>query len=130
MLRCNPKLLNRKIKLLSPVDVGKLPNHGKSMSRFSLFDFILFIIVVHSNTNCLGPLLTLKVSSRCETFPHTYKLTTSPFHNRCEITPTISPSHIGPWVGAATTRLSSGLLSRDFLVNLSSDTICWEIKRS
>jgi hypothetical protein len=54
--------------------------------------------------------LTPKASSRGEAFPHTYKLTTSPFHNRCGTTPTISPLHIGPWVGAATTRFSRGLL--------------------
>jgi hypothetical protein len=66
--------------------------------------------------------LTPKASSRGEAFPHTYKLTTSPFHNRCGTTPTISPSHIGPWVGAATTRFSRGLLGRDLLVNLGSDT--------
>jgi hypothetical protein len=54
--------------------------------------------------------LTPKASSRGEAFPHTYKVTTSPFHNRCGTTPTISPSHIGPWVGAATTRFSRGLL--------------------
>jgi hypothetical protein len=34
----------------------------------------------------LRPLSTLKTSSRDETFPHTYKLTTRPFHNRCGIT--------------------------------------------
>jgi hypothetical protein len=33
-------------------------------------------------------LSTSKVSSRGEAFPHTYKVTTNPFHNRCEITPT------------------------------------------
>ena len=44
----------------------------------------------------LGPPLTLKASSRGEAFPHTYKLTTNPFHNRCGTTPTISPHASSP----------------------------------
>jgi hypothetical protein len=36
----------------------------------------------------LKPLSTLKVSSKNEAFPHTYKLTTNPFHNQYKITPT------------------------------------------
>ena len=43
----------------SPVDVGKLPNHIKSASQLSLFDFILFIIVVHGNNNWYKSLITM-----------------------------------------------------------------------
>jgi hypothetical protein len=70
----------------------------------------------------LGPLSTLKASSRGEAFSHTYKLTTSSFHNQCGITPTISSSHIRPWIEATTTYFSYRLLGRDLLVNLSSNT--------
>jgi hypothetical protein len=57
-----------------------------------------------------------KDSLRGEAFPHIYKVITSLFHNRREITLTISSSHIKLWIGAEITRFSCGLLGRDMLV--------------
>jgi hypothetical protein len=108
---------------ISPSHIG--PWVGAATTRFSRGLLGRDLLVNLGSDTSVGwswASLTPKASSRGEAFPHTYKLTTSPFHNRCGTTPTISPSHIGPWVGAATTRFSRGLLGRDLLVNLGSDT--------
>ena len=88
-------------------------NYSREFSKSRIMDSML---------GSLGLLSTPKASSRGEAFPHTYKVTTSPFHNQCEITPIISPSHIGPWLRATTTCFFCELLGRDLLVNLGSDT--------
>jgi hypothetical protein len=101
------------IKSLDQLKMGKGPATMKTIAGTMLVillsSLLSIIKIQNKGAKLLGglePLSTPKASSRSEAFPHTYKLTTNPFHNRCGTTPTISHSHIGPWVRAETTRFS------------------------
>lgn len=58
-----------------------------------------------------------KLVQMSEAFSHTTKLSNNPFHNRCEITLTISPSHIEPWV-----KCRDNMFLYILLVNLGFDS--------
>ena len=68
-----------------------LETNDGDMIRLSLWLVIIELILLDG----LESLSTSKSSSKYETFPHTYKMTTSSFYNRCEITLTSFDSSVG-----------------------------------